>query len=168
VVRVPTIRPASQEDEAFLREMLSWTGRWRPGSSPVSPEELATDQHHGRYIDGWMREDDAGVVAEEAGRPIGAAWFRHFTANEPGYGFLDEMTPEISIAVDPGHRGRGVGTALLRALCERAARDGIAALSLSVERANPARRLYEHLGFVEVEGTADACTMRIDLSQRRV
>jgi GNAT superfamily N-acetyltransferase len=126
------------------------------------------DPHHGRYIDGWLREGDAGVVAEEEGRPVGAAWFRHFTADEPGYGFLDELTPEISIAVDPGHRGRGVGTALLRALCERAVGDRIAALSLSVERANPARRLYEHLGFVEVEGTADACTMRIDLSDERV
>jgi GNAT superfamily N-acetyltransferase len=116
-------------------------------------------------MDGWLREGDAGVVAEEEGRPIGAAWFRRFTADEPGYGFLDESTPEISIAVDPGHRGRGVGTALLRALCERGVDDGIAALSLSVERANPARRLYGRLGFVEVEGTADACTMRIDLSQ---
>jgi hypothetical protein len=39
---------------------------------------------------------------------------------------------------------------------------------VSVERDNPARRLYERLAFVEVEGTADACTMRIDLREERV
>ena len=97
------------------------------------------------------------------GRPVGAAWYRLFSADEPGYGFLDEATPEVSIAVDPAFRGRGVGTALLDALCERARGDGLPALSLSVERDNPARRIYERRGFVEVEGTADACTMRIDL-----
>ena len=58
-----------------------------------------------------------------------------------------------------------MGTALLAALCERAAHDGFAALSLSVERDNPALRIYERQGFVEVKGTGDACTMRIDLSQ---
>ena len=34
------------------------------------------------------------------------------------FGATTEDTPEISIAVDPGHRGRGVGTGLLDALCE--------------------------------------------------
>jgi GNAT superfamily N-acetyltransferase len=103
------------------------------------------------------------VVATENDLPIGAAWYRFFPATEPGYGFLDEHTPEISIAVSPGHRGKGVGTTLLRELCERARRDGLPSLSLSVERDNPALRIYERQGFVQVEGTADACTMRIDL-----
>jgi len=160
---VVTIRSASQADEAFLQAMSALTGSWRPGPSPSGPEELAADPHHARYLEGWGREGDAGIVAEQNGRPVGAAWYRTFSVSEPGYGFLDPETPEISIAVDPDQRGRGVGTALLRALCERARRDGIAALSLSVERDNPALQLYERLGFVEVEGTADACTMRVDL-----
>jgi ribosomal protein S18 acetylase RimI-like enzyme len=96
---------------------------------------------------------------------VGAAWYRTFSAARAGYGFLDEGTPEISIAVEPEQRGRGVGAALLRALCRQAKRDGIHALSLSVERDNPALRLYVRIGFVEVEGTADACTMRVDLNE---
>jgi ribosomal protein S18 acetylase RimI-like enzyme len=105
-------------------------------------------------------------VALQDGELVGAAWYRRFSAGEPGYGFIDGETPELSIAVDFGHRGRGVGAALLRALCERAARDGIEALSLSVERDNlPALRIYERQGFTEVEGTSDACTMRTDLGR---
>ena len=137
------------------------TGAWR--SEPAEWRTLGPDPHGARYTDGWGREGDAGVVAMGDGRPVGAAWYRLFSADEPGYGFLDEATPEVSIAVDPAFRGRGVGTALLDALCERARGDGLPALSLSVERDNPARRIYERRGFVEVEGTADACTMRIDL-----
>jgi ribosomal protein S18 acetylase RimI-like enzyme len=161
-----TVRPASQADEAFLRDMSALTGNWRPGLPPTSPEELAANPYHSRYIDGWARDGDAGVVADQDGRPVGAAWYRTFTVGEPGYGFLNQETPEISIAVEPDRRGQGVGTALLRALCRRARQDGIEALSLSVERDNPALHLYERLGFVEVEGTGDACTMRVDLSDR--
>jgi GNAT superfamily N-acetyltransferase len=143
--------------------MSELTGNWRPGAPPPTPEALASDPYHARYIGGWGRPGDVAVVADVDGRPVGAAWYRTFSADEPGYGFLDEGTPEISIAVEPEQRGRGVGTALLRALCRRAKRDGLEALSLSVERENPALRLYERIGFVEVEGTADACTMRVDL-----
>jgi ribosomal protein S18 acetylase RimI-like enzyme len=128
------------------------------GDPPSNP-------HNERYTEGWGRDGDAGVVALKAGEAVGAAWYRRFSAGDPGYGFIDEETPEVSIAVDLGHRGRGVGTALLVALCERAAHDGFAALSLSVERDNPALRMYERQGFIEVNGTDDACTMRIDLSQ---
>jgi GNAT superfamily N-acetyltransferase len=141
------------------------TGQWRSPAPLPSREELISNPHHGRYLDGWMREGDAGVVAVDGERPIGAAWYRRFSADEPGYGFLDEATPEISIAVDSRHRGRGLGTALLHALCERAGHDGLGALCLSVERDNPALRIYRRLGFVEVEGTNDACTMRLDLSE---
>jgi len=144
------------------------TGQWRLDARLPAGEELVSNPYHGRYLDGWMREGDAGVVAVAGDRPIGAAWYRRFSADEPGYGFLDESIPEISIAVDAGHRGRGVGTALLHALCERARQDGLGALSLSVEWDNPALRIYRRLGFGEVEGTADACTMRLDLTGREL
>jgi ribosomal protein S18 acetylase RimI-like enzyme len=40
-------------------------------------------------------------------------WSRCFTRDEPGYGFIDESIPELSIAVATDARGRGIGTALL-------------------------------------------------------
>jgi hypothetical protein len=50
---------------------------------------------------------DFGLIAEEAAEPLGAAWWRHFQAGAPGYGFVDEATPELTAAVLSGHRDGG-------------------------------------------------------------
>ena len=93
-----------------------------------------------------------------------AAWWRTFPADDPAYGFVDEHTPEVTIAVEPGWRRRRVGHALLAALHDEARAAGLTQLSLSVERDNPARRLYDQLGYVEVGGHAGAPTMLLDLT----
>lgn len=64
-----------------------------------------------------------------------------------GYGFVDERTPEVTIGVDAAHRGQGIGAALLAALAKLAKADGFEQLSLSVEPANPALRLYIRAGY---------------------
>jgi ribosomal protein S18 acetylase RimI-like enzyme len=74
-------------------------------------------------------------------------WYRYFSEVEPGFGFIAAHIPEVAVAVAPGSRGRGVGTALLQALADRARREGLSALSLSVEEGNQAVRLYERIGF---------------------
>jgi GNAT superfamily N-acetyltransferase len=98
-----------------------------------------------RYVAGWGRDGDVALLAVGAG-PLGAAWYRLFTAEEPGFGFIDDETPELSIAVVPERRGEGIGSALLGALVERAREDGHGALSLSVSPNNPAASLYARLG----------------------
>jgi ribosomal protein S18 acetylase RimI-like enzyme len=104
------------------------------------------------------------VIALEKGFPVGAAWFRLFTGAEPGYGFVDERTPELAIAVVPSKRGHGVGEELLVALLERARASGYEALSLSVEPGNPARKLYERHGFEVVGQGPEAWTMRASVA----
>jgi GNAT superfamily N-acetyltransferase len=132
------------------------------------PGVAVADADVAHYVGGWPRDGDAGVVAYDVdgGAPVGAAWYRFFRSDDHGYGFVDESVPEISIAVDRALRGRGVGTDLLRALAEIARRRGIDALSLSVERANPARALYEREGYVAVEDASGdgALTMVLRLS----
>lgn len=101
-------------------------------------------------------------------RMLGAAWYRRFSAEVPGYGFIDADTPELAIGVVAVARGQGVGSALLVALVDAARHDGYRALSLSVERTNPALRLYQRLGFVPVGTNGDAWTMRADLTGRSI
>ncbi len=98
---------------------------------------------------------DFGLVAERAGEPIGAAWALLLPADEPGYGFLDESTPEISLWVRQDARGTGVGGRLLDGIQQEAADRGRVRLSLSVEGANGARQLYASRGFTQVEGRED-------------
>src|SRR6266542_5888380 len=83
--------------------------------------------------------------------------------NCPGYGFIDERTPELSVAVAASRRGAGVGSRLLGGLLEAGAAVGYEAVSLSVEADNPALQLYERLGFRKVAQTGGAWTMRLDL-----
>jgi GNAT superfamily N-acetyltransferase len=91
--------------------------------------------------------------------PIGGAWLRLWDPNDPGYGYCDAATPELSIAVLPQHRGKGVGTRLLERLLDVASayhRD----VSLSVSIDNPARRLYQRMGFVVVQQCEHSLIMR--------
>jgi ribosomal protein S18 acetylase RimI-like enzyme len=149
------IRPAGAQDLPFLRDMLrhAYYARW--GSEADVPLE--------RYVAGWGRPGDTALVAIEQFQPIGAAWFRLFTEDEPGYGFVDAETPELTIAVVPSRRGKGLGNELLTALLDQARKDGFTAASLSVEPDNPALHLYEQHGFARVGERAGALVMRAEL-----
>jgi GNAT superfamily N-acetyltransferase len=106
-----------------------------------------------------------GLIADMASRPIGAAWWRFFTEQDHGYGLIEPAVPEVSIGVSKDMRGRGVGRVLLEELIERARDGDPPALSLSVEKDNPALRLYERLGFARVGRDDNAWTMRLDTRQ---
>ena len=102
-----------------------------------------------------LRRGDVGVVAETPeGTPIGAAWLRLFSGDDPGFGSVDDKPPELSVAVVPAHGGSGVGTDLLSRLLEQVPR-----ASISVDERNPPIRLYERFGFEEVERNGFSVTM---------
>ncbi|MFB0840468.1 MULTISPECIES: GNAT family N-acetyltransferase [unclassified Arthrobacter] len=63
----------------------------------------------------------------------------------------------------PGHRGRGVGTALMEGLIALASARGLRAISLSVEDGNRARVLYERLGFRKVGRNGGSDTLLLGL-----
>ncbi|MFF7813405.1 GNAT family N-acetyltransferase [Streptomyces sp. NPDC007945] len=156
------LRPATADDADFLVEMLLEAFNWK--GPRFRREEILATPHFAHYVTGWPRAGDFGVVAEDAsGEPVGAVWARTFPADDPGYGYVDPEVPELTVGVLPGHRGRGVGGALLDAVVERAARSGVARLSLSVEDGNRAAALYASRGFVTVgrEGDSDTMVLRV-------
>ena len=134
------IRNGSFADVPFMRSMLAHAYAWRVNA-------LDADIPLTRYVDNWGRTGDLALVAHETGNRVGAAWFRLFTADEPGYGFVDEQTPELSISVVPSRRRHGVGQELLDALLGKAKAVGHSAVSLSVEEDSPAVAFYERNGF---------------------
>jgi GNAT superfamily N-acetyltransferase len=147
------LRPVDRQDVRFLRDMLRHAYHWRMAQDPELPVY--------RYVQSWGRRGDAGVVAFEGLDVYGAAWYRLFTADEPGFAFVDEQTPELTIAVVPAHRGQGAGAELLEALLSRARADGFRQVSLSAEGGQTA--FYEKHGFRAVGDDDGTVTMVADL-----
>jgi GNAT superfamily N-acetyltransferase len=145
------IRELRRDETAFLREMLYAAIAWNPERQlPLPAAELLQLPQLTMFHEGWGRAGDTALVAEEDGRLLGLVWYRFFTEEVHGEGYVDEQTPEVAVAVVDERRGSGIGTALMEAIHERARAEGVARISLSVDHDNPARRLYERLGYVEV------------------
>ncbi|NES31246.1 GNAT family N-acetyltransferase [Micromonospora terminaliae] len=143
--------------------MLVEAVNWLPERN-WSREQILANPELAHYVTGWPRPDDFGLVAVDAAdRPVGAAWCRYLTAADPGYGYVSDDVPELTIGVVETWRGRGVGRALLRAALDAAREHGVPTVSLSVERANFAARLYAAEGFRTVESFEDADTMVAEL-----
>jgi GNAT superfamily N-acetyltransferase len=147
---VSVFRLSLRADPAFLAEMLYEAVNWRDDGAEERPplDELLSNPEIRRYVEDWGRKGDVAIVAlDRLEEPVGAAWYRTYSADEPGYGFAGPDVPELAIAVYPECRGQRVGSLLLGTLLSRARSDGHSAISLSVASGNPARRLYERHGF---------------------
>ncbi len=165
-----SLRPLAAGDGPFLHEMLREADRWRlPIDAPRPPlAEILADPHVRLYVEGWGRPGDDGVVAEVAGVPAGACWLRLFGHESHGWGFVAPDVPELSIAVAPRWRRRGIGRRLLAAAVARARRRGHPAISLSVMPENPARELYLQTGFRRVAVVDGSWTMTLRLPRDSV
>jgi GNAT superfamily N-acetyltransferase len=148
------LRPVELRDVRFLRDMLRHAYYWRIEEDRERPVY--------RYVQNWGRPGDAGVLALDGPHPAGAAWYRLFTERQPGFGFVDERTPELTLAVVPSRRGRGTGKEMLTALLDRARADGYDAISLSA--AKEQAPYYAGFGFEPVRETQYAVTMRLALT----
>ncbi|MDQ1528012.1 MAG: hypothetical protein QOG18_2625 [Microbacteriaceae bacterium] len=162
----PELRDARPEDRPFLEQILLAAANWT-GERRVTLESIRLTPELWHYLDGWMLPSDFGVIASQEGRPVGGAWARFLPASDPGFGFVGEDIPELTIGIVDGHRGTGIGRAVLDALLESAKAMGLPGISLSVEDGNDAaRRLYESLGFAVVGRVGGSDTMLLRFDQR--
>ena len=159
-----SILPVTADDLPFVREMLYEAAFWRDTSGAPPIDEALDRAWLALYVEGWGRPGDDGLIARLGGAPAGAVWVRRFDDEVHGYGYVDESTPELSIAVTQEHRGRGVGRCLLMTMMVQLRFQAVAGVSLSVEDDNPARALYEDLGFVPVKAVDGATTMLRNLA----
>jgi ribosomal protein S18 acetylase RimI-like enzyme len=152
-----TTRPILQDDEPFLWEMLYQALFVPAGQSPF-PRDILQQPEIRRYVQDWGQPDDFGLIAMDEDKPVGAVWLRLMK----GYGYVDDETPELTIALMPEYRGLGIGTRLMKELFVVAAAR-FKAISLSVSTDNPAWRLYEQLGFTAVELAGTSMIMKKEL-----
>ena len=102
---------------------------------------------------------DTAFCAELNGKIIGAAWVRIMD----DYGHLDDETPSLAISLLPEYRGKGFGTGMLNALLAELRTRGCKAVSLSVQKGNPAVRLYRRAGFQTIAERGEEFLMRCQL-----
>lgn len=93
------------------------------------------------------KKDDICYVAEISGKIAGAIWCRIMD----DYGHVNEDTPSLAISVLEEFRRCGIGTALMQQMLTALKQQGYPQVSLSVQKANYAARMYEKLGFEIVE-----------------
>jgi ribosomal protein S18 acetylase RimI-like enzyme len=154
-----SIRRLTSSDQPFLWEML-YQSLFVPEGRKPFPREVLGRSEVSRYVERWGREGDLGFIAVDggSGEPVGAVWLRLLAGAEKGYGYVDDETPELGMAVLPDYRGRGLGTDLLGRLLESAGAD-YRKVCLSVSADNPALRLYERAGFKRVGGDGSSVIM---------
>ena len=93
----------------FLLQCINWSH-----SSPeLDGSVIDADDQLAAYIDGWGRDGDIAVIAwDDDDQPVGAAWCR-LLSDPPGYGWVADDIPEVSIAVAPDFQAKGAGRQLL-------------------------------------------------------
>lgn len=129
-------RPATEADIAFLLALREQTMDAHLVASGVDIH--AGDPGALRLARVRHRFDCARILLLD-GEPVGLMKLQE----SPGAWSL------LQLQLSPGCQGQGIGRALIEQLLAEADAAGVA-VSLSVLKANPARRLYERLGFVQV------------------
>jgi len=140
----PRLRAATPEDEQFLRAVYACTRAEELARVPWSDEQkraftdmqfTAQDTHYRRHYPNTQY-----WIIEVKGIPAGRL-------------YVDRCEKEIriiDIAMLPEHRRAGIGTKLLCELQDEARAAG-KVLTIHVEKFNPALRLYQRLGFKQIE-----------------
>ena len=138
-----TLRPAAEEDVAFLLDLRI---RTMDEHFAASGRALSEEEHRQRVLHRFACAEIVLVDGEESGI------LKLDRDATPWHLIQVQLLPEL--------HGRGVGTRLLREVV-RQARAAAIAVQLDVLKVNPARRLYERLGFVVAEDEGDSLAMRL-------
>lgn len=137
------IRKIHPDEYGLLREFL-YQAIYLPEGVVPPPRSVVDLPELQVYITGFgTHSGDDCLVAEAEGTVVGAAWSRIME----DYGHIDSSTPSLAISMLPGYRGLGIGTQLLNGLLLLLQENGYLRASLSVQKENPALRLYERAGF---------------------
>ena len=129
------IRPIRKEEIPILGDFL-YEAIFIPEGVAAPPRSILDDENLQVYIrDFGQMPDDRCLVAEVGSRIMN------------DYGHLADDVPSIAISLYKEYRNLGIGTDMLRQMLELLKADGYKSVSLSVQKANYAMRMYQKAGF---------------------
>lgn len=141
-------REINEDDEELIWNIVYVTADMKKSGETIEQAKQNPDRR--RYICGWGKPLDYGIIAQTSGADsifVGAAWMRLLTLENKGAGYIDDTTPELSIGVHEEFRKQGIGKTLMRKLID-GVRGKVPGICLSVRDYNkPAIKLYKSLGF---------------------
>ena len=141
--------------EDFLYEAV-----FIPEGVAPPPKTIVKNEDLQVYVrDFGLLPDDKCLVAEADTKIVGAVWCRIMN----DYGHIDDDTPSLAISLYKEYRNQGIGTELLRRMILLLRQSGYKRVSLSVQKANYAARMYLNAGFKVVNENLEEYIMALDL-----
>lgn len=141
------IRELKENEYQFLSEML-FEAIYFPDKNQKLPKSIIFEPHISKYFENFGRYGDFAFVLTRENDLVGAIWTRLFSEADKSYGFVEEETPELSMAVKEAWRNKGFGSRLIEKLFEKLKTSGFKKVSLSVDKRNRAAvNLYRKFGF---------------------
>ena len=138
-----TIREMSPAEYPLLNNFL-YEAIFIPDGVEAPPKSIIYSPELQVYVaDYGTQTHDRALLAEINGQAVGAVWVRIMN----DYGYIDDKTPSLAISLYKGYRGLGIGTALMREMLVILKDTGYEQVSLSVQKANYAVKMYLKLGF---------------------
>lgn len=138
-----TIRKIHKQEYPLLDDFL-YEAIFVPESVEPPPKTIITSPELQLYVEHFGEsKDDHGLVAEVDGNIVGAVWVRIMN----DYGHIDAETPSLAISLYKEYRGFGIGTAMMKEILALLKAQEYKQVSLSVQKANYAAKLYQKVGF---------------------
>lgn len=138
-----TIREIQKQEYPLLDDFL-YEAIFISESVEPPPKTIITSPELQVYVKRFGKsKDDWGLVAEVDGKIVGAVWVRIMN----DYGHIDDETPSLAISLYKEYRGFGIGTAMMKKILALLKSHGYSRVSLSVQKANYAAKLYLKVGF---------------------
>lgn len=150
------IRPIQPTETPLLKDFL-YEAIFIPEGVAAPPRSILDDENLQVYIrDFGQMPDDRCLVAEVGNKIVGAIWSRIMN----DYGHMSDDIPSIAISLYKEYRNLGIGTDLLRQMLELLKADRYKSVSLSVQKANYAMRMYQKAGFRILSEDAEEAIMK--------
>lgn len=150
-----TIRTMKKQEFPLLEDFL-YEAIFVPEGMEVPPRSVISLPELQTYIkDFGLLKDDFALVAEIEKQIVGAVWVRIIN----DYGHIDSSTPSLAISLYKDYRKHGIGIAMMKEMLNLLRNHGYKSVSLSVQKANYAAKMYQKLGFKIVNENKDEWIM---------